>query len=79
MTGEEFLNVYEGYRSPGRWRKAWCELTGGHDNGVWGTFTAVDTDIAASVSLECQRCGKRTVWYRVPRRGAPPRNPNDGD
>lgn len=51
-----------------RIRKAWCEITGGHDNKVLGTFLNIGNELASSVSLECKKCGKQTMWYKVPRR-----------
>jgi hypothetical protein len=55
---------------PSRIRKAWCELTGGHDNNVNGAFTRKPPSDASLVQLECKRCGKRTMWYKVPSRSA---------
>lgn len=50
---------------PTRLRKAWCELTGGHDNVVNGAFRG---DSCFAISLHCQRCEKQTMWHSVPRR-----------
>lgn len=49
-------------------RKAWCELTGGHDNIVCGTFLSRDpTNLRAThISLYCRRCERETRWYDVP-------------
>lgn len=49
-----------------RLRKAWCELTGGHDNEVNGAFNK--SDGCWAFNLRCRRCGKTTRWYPVPRR-----------
>lgn len=58
-------------------RKAWCELTGGHDLVLNGAFMRRDTDLASKVCTECLRCGKRTAWEDVPKR-SPSRN-QDGE
>lgn len=49
---------------PSRLRKAWCELTGGHDNDVNGAFSKSG---CWAFNLSCRRCGKTTRWYEVPR------------
>jgi len=49
---------------PSRLRKAWCELTGGHDNIVNGAYSK---RVCWAFNLHCRRCGKTTRWYDVPR------------
>jgi hypothetical protein len=41
-------------------RRAWCEVTGGHDNSL---SCAKGKDQITHVMLTCLRCGKRTEWY----------------
>ncbi|SMC41107.1 hypothetical protein SAMN06297251_10283 [Fulvimarina manganoxydans] len=47
-------------RTPSRLRRAWCELTGGHDNAV---RVARKQGAPWAVSFKCRRCGKTTEWY----------------
>lgn len=51
-------------RRPSRIRKAWCELTGGHSNIV---NSASRCGVCFAIQLHCERCGKETRWYPVPR------------
>lgn len=50
---------------PNSFRKAWCELTGGHNNQI---FEARDCDGTRAVRLYCTRCSKLTKWYEFTRR-----------
>jgi len=60
---------------PRGFRKAWCEITGGHDNEVLGSYFADGQ--ANHIRLHCLRCGRETRWYPVPRRPTP--NQEGGD
>lgn len=50
---------------PRGFRKAWCEVSGGHDNEVLGCW-AGSRDRANYVRLHCFRCDRETRWYQVP-------------
>lgn len=49
-------------------RKAWCELTGGHDDQVLGSWCGDRR--ANAIKLHCFRCSRETGWIRVPNRDA---------
>lgn len=49
---------------PRGFRKARCEITGGHQNIVCGFGSAGLR--AQHVSLYCERCKRQTRWYDVP-------------
>lgn len=51
-------------KRPNRLRKAYCELTGGHNNEVLGAYAA---GTCWAIRLHCVRCGKETAWYSVPK------------
>lgn len=49
-------------------RRAWCELTGGHNyqfNATFANKDAGDTR-ASSIQMTCLRCGHTGPWQRVP-------------
>lgn len=45
-------------------RKAWCELTGGHDNKLLCAWTGRD-DRASHIRLYCIRCRRETRWFQI--------------
>lgn len=44
---------------PGRLRRAWCELTGGHTHAV---HRATDKNVVRYLQFRCTRCGHTTPW-----------------
>jgi len=54
----------EDQRQTPRWRRAWCELTGGHKSAILPAGTPEST---FAVRLHCERCGYLTRWWHVPR------------
>jgi len=50
-------------------RRAWCEVSGGHDNTILGAGRAGKS--ARHIALRCSRCAKQTRWYEVPTVGYP--------
>jgi hypothetical protein len=47
-------------------RRAWCELTGGHDNEILGSWAGHER--AHAIKLHCFRCDHESSWLRVPDR-----------
>jgi hypothetical protein len=46
-------------------RRAWCEITGGHDNQILGAWAG---DRATAIKLHCYRCGRETGWMHLTKR-----------
>lgn len=45
-------------------RRAWCELTGGHQTELLGCW--IGGDRASHVKVYCKRCDRETGWLHVP-------------
>jgi hypothetical protein len=52
------------YLFPAGIRKAWCELTGGHDSEILCAW-AGNEGRATHVRLHCFKCGRETRWFPV--------------
>lgn len=54
-------------------RKAWCELTGGHDDEMLSAWASMGLPFA--VKMHCSRCGRETRWHYTqvnPKANRPP-------
>jgi len=60
---EDVQEEEEDFRQAPRWRRAWCELTGGHKSTMLPAGTERRT---FAVRLHCQRCGYLSRWWSVP-------------
>lgn len=58
----KLTDTYVHVPGPGRLRKAWCELTGGHDNEM---LEATTIEGPFAIRLLCKRCRRQTRFYAL--------------
>jgi hypothetical protein len=68
LPAMSFLAAWLAY-APSGFRKAWCEITGGHDNIVCKAMAGkFDRRLVTHVQLVCRRCVRTTRWHPIPSR-----------